>query len=50
MDVAGMSGGRRPQRMADLNQILNEFPPKLCERAMTDLFNETVFVAQRSRS
>jgi glutamate/tyrosine decarboxylase-like PLP-dependent enzyme len=49
MEVAGLSGGRRPQRMADLNQILNEFPPKLCEMMMAELFNSTVFVAQRSR-
>lgn len=49
MEIAGMSGGRRPARMADLNQILNVFPPKLCEMAMTELFNSTVFTAQRAQ-
>jgi glutamate/tyrosine decarboxylase-like PLP-dependent enzyme len=49
MDVAGMSGGRRPARMADLNQILNAFPPKMCEMAMTELFNNTVYEARRGQ-
>ncbi|NWH07236.1 MAG: aspartate aminotransferase family protein [Alphaproteobacteria bacterium] len=40
MDLAGLSGGRLPARMADLNQILDALPPRLCEMALTDFFND----------
>lgn len=40
MDVAGLSNGNLPARMADLNQILDALPPKLCEMALTEFFND----------
>ncbi|MBI1239174.1 MAG: aminotransferase class V-fold PLP-dependent enzyme [Alphaproteobacteria bacterium] len=46
MDVAGVSGGKLPERMADLNQILGALPPKLAEMALTQFFND-MYTAKR---
>ncbi len=36
--MAGI-GGKLPERMADLNLALDALPPKLCEMALTEFFN-----------
>jgi sphinganine-1-phosphate aldolase len=42
MSAVGISGGRLPERMADLNQILNMLPPEVTKVALTDFFNDLI--------
>jgi len=42
MSAIGISGGRLPERMADLNQILNILPPDMTKVSPTDFFNELI--------
>jgi sphinganine-1-phosphate aldolase len=40
MDALGMNGAHLPERMADLNQVLNILPPPVTKFALTDFFND----------
>ncbi len=40
MDALGVNSGRLPERMADLNQVLNLLPPQITKFALTDFFND----------
>ncbi len=40
LSMAGISGGALPQRMAEINNILNVLPPELTERLLIEYFNE----------
>jgi sphinganine-1-phosphate aldolase len=42
MSAIGISGGRLPERMADLNQILNILPAEVTKVALTDFFNDLI--------
>jgi sphinganine-1-phosphate aldolase len=42
MSAVGISGGRLPERMADLNQILNILPPEVTKVVLTDFFNDLI--------
>jgi len=46
MGALGITGGRLPERMADLNQVLNLLPPQVTKVALTDFFND-LFVQPR---
>jgi sphinganine-1-phosphate aldolase len=42
MSAIGISGGRLPERMADLNQILNILPAEITKVSLTDFFNDLI--------
>ena len=42
MNALGVTNGKLPGRMADLNQVLNILPPNLTKVALTDFFNDLI--------
>lgn len=48
MSAIGISGGRLPERMADLNEILNVLPPEVTKLALTDFFNDLIVQPRQS--
>lgn len=46
MGALGLADGKLPERMADVNQVLNLLPPQVTKLALTDFFND-LFVQPR---
>jgi len=40
LGMVGMQGGALPERMAEINEILNALPPQLREKLVTEFMNE----------
>ena len=40
LGMAGIQGSALPERMADINEILNALPPPIRERLVTEFMNE----------
>jgi len=47
MSAIGISDGRLPERMADLNQILDILPSEVTKFALTDFFNDLIVQPRR---